>query len=147
MAYQVKRKSRIKERLELCDESGAVVLPVDVEINIDDMAGRITAAQQTLGMAQELINREPQSEKAQEAFGSAVIALFSVIFGKKNTDKILAFYSGRYTEMLVDVFPFINDCIMPKIKEASAARRQQLLDAANAARAAKRKTLLSFFRQ
>jgi hypothetical protein len=49
--------------------------------------------------------------------------------------------------MLVDVFPFINDCIMPKIKEASAARRQQLLDAANAARAAKRKTRLSFFRQ
>lgn len=143
MAYQIKRKSRIKERLELCDESGAIVLPIDVEINVDDMAGRITAAQQTLGMAQALVNKEPQSAKAQEAFGAAVIALFAVIFGKDNADKIIAFYDGRYTEMLVDVFPFINDVIMPKIRSASAERKQQLMDAA---RASKRSTRSGFFR-
>lgn len=144
MAYQVKRKSKIKERLELCDESGAVVLPIDVEINVDDMASRITAAQQTLYMAQALVNKEPQSEKAQEAFGSAVIALFAVIFGKDNTDKIVAFYDGRYTEMLLDVFPFITEVIMPKIKSASAERKQQLIDAA---RASRRSTRNSFFKQ
>ena len=144
MAYQVKRKSKIKERLELCDESGEVVLPIDVEINVDDMAGRIAAAQQTLYMAQALIEKEPQSEKAQEAFGTAVIAMFAVIFGKDNADKIVAFYDGRYSEMLLDVFPFINEVIMPKIKSASEERRQQLM---NAARASKRSTRHSFFKQ
>lgn len=144
MAYQIKRKSKIKERLELCDESGAVVLPIDVEINVDDMASRIAAAQQTLSMAQALVNKEPQSEKAQEAFGSAVIAMFAVIFGKDNTDKILAFYDGRYTEMMLDVFPFIGEVIMPKIKSVSAERKQQLM---NAARASTRSARRSFFKQ
>ena len=134
MAYQIKRKSRIKERLELCDESGAVVLPIDVEINVDDIAGKISAAQQTLGMAQALINKEPTSAKAQEAFGAAVIALFAVIFGEDNAEKIIAFYDGRYTEMLLDVFPFISEAIMPKIKAASEERKQQLLDAARASK-------------
>lgn len=143
MAYQIKRKSRINERLELCDESGAVVLPIDVEINVDDIAGKLTAAQQTLGMAQALINKEPKSAEAQEAFGAAVIALFAVIFGKDNADKIIAFYDGRYTEMMLDVFPFINEAIMPKIKAASEERKRQLLDAA---RATKRSAKHGFFR-
>lgn len=143
MAYQIKRKSRIKERLELCDESGEVVLPIDVEINVDDIAVKLAAAQQTLGMAQALINKEPTSAKAQEAFGSAVIAMFSVIFGEDNAEKIIAFYDGRYTEMLLDVFPFINEAIMPKIKAASAERKQQLLDAA---RASKRSAGRGFFK-
>ena len=32
--------------------------------------------------------------------------------------------------MLLDVFPFLNGVILPKIAEASAARRAQLEDAA-----------------
>lgn len=142
MAYQIKRKSRIKERLELCDESGEVVLPIDVEINVDDIA-KIAAAQQTLFMAKELIKKEPQNEKAQEAFGTAVLAVLAVIFGKENTDKILAFYDGRYIEMLKDIMPFIDKALLPKIKEASEDYARQI---SSAALASKRSARRGFFR-
>lgn len=142
MAYQIKRKSKIKERLELCDETGAVVLPIDVEINVDDIA-KIANAQQVFIMAKELIQKEPQSAKAQEAFGTAVIAIFAVLFGKENTDKIIAFYDGRYAEMLSDIMPFIEDVLLPKIKEASADYAQQI---ANAVRANKRRAWSGFFK-
>jgi hypothetical protein len=39
-----------------------------------------------------------------------------------------------YTEMLLDVFPFIDGEIIPKIREASEARKAQLLAAAKATR-------------
>jgi hypothetical protein len=142
MAYQIKRKSKIKERLELCDETGAVVLPIDVEINVDDIA-KISNAQQVFIMAKELIQKEPQSAKAQEAFGTAVIAIFAVLFGKENTDKIIAFYDGRYAEMLSDIMPFIEDALLPKIKETSAEYAQQI---ANAVRANKRRAWSGFFK-
>lgn len=128
MAYQIKRKNRVVEKLELCNADGSVALAVDVDINVDDMGGRIAAAQDVLAMAKELVQKEPKSEKAQEAFGTAVMALFAVIFGQENTISILEFYDGRYIEMLADVFPFIKDVIMPEVISVSAERKQQILD-------------------
>jgi hypothetical protein len=135
MAYQIKRKSKIQETLELV--SGDTTLPINVDIDIDRMGAAISDAQDVLVMAQKLIEQEPHSAKAQEAYGSAIIALFAVVFGKENTEKILAFYDGNYEEMLIDVCPFISDVIMPKVKEASEARKAQLLNAANSMRRGK----------
>ena len=131
MAYQIKRRQRVQETLELCNAAGEVELSIDVDITVDEMGGRIANAQNVLAMAQELIAKEPESEKAQEAFGSAVIAMFAVIFGKDNAHKLLTYYEARYTEMLLDVLPFINEVVMPKVREACEARKKQLLDAAN----------------
>lgn len=132
MAYQIKRKSKIQETLELI--SGDTTLPVNVDIDIDRMGAAIADAQDVLAMAQKLIEQEPRSPKAQEAYGASIIALFAVVFGKENTEEILAFYDGNYEEMLIDVCPFISDVIMPKVKEASETRKTELLNAANAMR-------------
>lgn len=132
MAYQIKRKSKIQETLELV--SGETTLPISVEIDIDRMGAAISNAQDTLVMAQKLIEQEPRSPKAQKAYGASIIALFAVVFGKEDTEKILAFYDGNYEEMLIDVCPFISEVIMPKVKEASEARKAQLLEAANSMR-------------
>lgn len=142
MAYQIKRKNRVVEKLELCNADGSVALAVDVDINVDDIGGKIAAAQKALVAAQEQISKDSKSDEAKEAFGSAVISLFIVLFGEEDTERILAFYDGRYTEMLVDVFPFINDVVMPRVREASESRKEQLL---NMARASKRSARKGFF--
>ena len=134
MAYQIKRKSRLKETLELVSADGNDTLTVDIDLDVDEMGGRIMAAQDVTRMAQTLIAKEPQSVKAQEAFGSSVLALFGGIFGKENTEKILAFYDGHYAEMLLDVIPFVNEVIVPAIQKVSAERKKQLLAAADAMR-------------
>ena len=134
MAYQIKRKQHVQETLELCNTAGVVELSINVDIDVDKMGGRIAAAQNVMGMAQTLIAEKPDSAEAQEAFGSAVLALFAVIFGQDDADKIVHYYEGHYAEMLLDVMPFIAEVIMPEVQKASAARKQQLLATANSMR-------------
>lgn len=128
--YQVQRKNRIKEELQLVNADGTVADTITVDLNVDEIAARVSKSYETLGMAQNALQGDPHSEKLLEAYGNAVVAVFTVIFGEDGCNKILNFYENNYTEMLLDLFPFINDVIMPKIREASEARKQQLVNAA-----------------
>ena len=134
MAFVITRKNRIKEELQLCHADGTLALSVMVDLNIDEIGARVSKAYETLGMAQNTLEKSPNSEAAQKAYGEAVIAVFNVIFGEEDAANILLFYEGNYTEMLLDVFPFIDGEIIPKIREASEARKAQLLAAAKATR-------------
>lgn len=131
--YQVTRKNRIKEELQLCHANGDVALTVDVELNVDQISGRVNKAYEALNMANNALQKDMGNEKLLEAYGASVIAVFNVIFGEEDTKKIVDFYEGQYTEMLLDIFPFINGEIMPKIRAASASRKEQLLAAAKMA--------------
>ena len=139
--YTITRKNRIKEQLQLCHADGTPALTVDVDLNVDEIAARVNKAYEVLGSAQIDLQEDPKSAKAQEAYGKAVLAMFDVIFGEANTGALIQFYENNFTEMLLDVFPFINDEIMPKIREASAARKQQLADAARKVRSGNRRGL------
>ena len=68
-----------------------------------------------------------------------MLAVFDVIFGEDGTKKLISFYDGNFNGMLLDVFPFINDEIMPKIRAASADRREQMLAAVKASKKARRR--------
>ena len=131
--YQVTRKNRIKEQLQLCHADGTVALTAEVDLNVDVIAARVSKAYETLGMAQNALSDDPRNPATMEAYGNAVIAVFNVIFGEEQTAAIVEFYENNYTEMLLDLFPFINNEIMPKIAEASEARKAQLLEAAKEA--------------
>lgn len=139
MSYQVQRKSRIKETLELLDETGAVVESLDVDLNVDQIAGRVNKAYEVLGAAQTALQKNARSDESLEAYGKAVLAVFDVIFGEDGTKKLISFYDGNFNEMLLDVFPFINDEVMPKIRAASADRREQMLAAVKASKKARRR--------
>lgn len=131
--YQVTRKNRIKEQLQLCHPDGTVALTADVDLNVDIIANRVSKAYEALGMAQNALTNDPRNPATMEAYGNAVIAVFNVIFGEEQTAAIVEFYENNWTEMLLDLFPFINNEIMPKIAEASEARKAQLLEAAKEA--------------
>lgn len=130
--YQITRKNRIKEQLQLCNADGSVACELEVDINVDEITNRVAKAYDALGMAQLELQKDPGDPKFMEAYGTAVIALLDIIFGESGRIELLNFYENNYTEMLLDIFPFVNGEIMPKIREASAARRQQLIDAARA---------------
>jgi hypothetical protein len=132
--YQVTRKNRIKEQLQLCHADGSVALTADVDLNVDKIAARVNKAYEVLGMAQNALQNDPHNPETLTAYGNAVAAVFAVIFGEENAAKIVEFYENNYTEMLLDIFPFINDHIMPQIREASAQRREQLIAASKAAK-------------
>ena len=127
--YQITRKNRIKETLQLCNADGSVAEEINVDLNVDAIAGRMNKAYEALGIAQNDLTDEPTPQMI-EKFGQAVLAVFEVVFREDGCKRIVAFYENNYTEMLLDLFPFINDEIMPKIREASEERKQQLIEAA-----------------
>lgn len=126
--FQVTRKNRIKETVQLCNADGTVAQEINVDLNVDTIAARMNKAYEMLGMAQNQLQADNNPVNA-ETFGKAVIAVFEVVFGD-DCKKILEFYENSYTEMLLDLFPFINDEIMPKIREASQQRKNQLVELA-----------------
>lgn len=128
MAYKVTRKNKIQETLELCRADGSVAHELEVSLNIDEMGGRINKAYEQLGLAQNNMGDDPTPEKAED-FGRAVVTLFEVIFGESGAKTIVEFYENRYVEMLMDLFSFINEVVLPAVREASFNRRQQMLSA------------------
>lgn len=127
--FQVTRKNRIKETVQLCNADGSVAEEINVDLNVDTIAARMNKAYEMLGIVQNQLQQDNNPANA-EAFGKAVIAVFEVVFGDE-CEKLLKFYENSYGEMLLDLFPFINDEIMPKIREASEQRKKQLKELAN----------------
>ena len=134
MAYQIIRKSRITEELELCRADGTVAERLTVDIDIDSIGARVYKAYENMAIAQLDLQKDKRNV---EAFGRAVLNLFVVIFGEDGANRIAAFYENKEGEMLLDLIPFINNVVMPQVSAASAHRKQQLLDAAKASKQAK----------
>lgn len=134
MAYQIIRKSRITEELELCRADGTVAERLTVDIDIDSIGARVYKAYENMAIAQLDLQKDKRNV---EAFGRAVLNLFVVIFGEDGANRIAAFYENKEGEMLLDLIPFINNVVMPQVSAASAHRKQQLLEAAKASKQAK----------
>lgn len=129
-----RKKRRIHETLQLLNEEGTQELTVVVDLDIDQIAARVNKSYEKIGMLQNDLKKNPRDTRTMEAFGQAILEIFKIIFGDDQAMKVLEFYDENYTEMLVDLFPFINEEIMPQVKEASRQRAEQLAKAANASR-------------
>ena len=128
--YTIKRQKQIKEQLQICNPDGTEAMVLDVDLNVDEVTNRVSKAWDALGAAQIELQKSPDDPRDMDAYGRAVIAVFDVIFGPDNSKKLLEFYEGHYSEMLLDVFPFLTNVVMPQIRDASNARKEQLLEAA-----------------
>lgn len=56
-------------------------------------------------------------ENTNELVGQIVLQLFEMVFGKENTQKILAFYDGQYEPMGIDLLPYIRDNVVPACQQ------------------------------
>lgn len=132
MAYQVGRSSKIRESLELVDNSGNVVTTVYTDVDADKIAKefnkrvnavvRAEAAAKSLPKAGEITAMTAEQAEAATAavqsYGDAVINLFQLIFGDDGTQAIIDFYDNAYFEMSMQVFPFILDIVKPRIEDS-----------------------------
>ncbi|MDO4547668.1 MAG: hypothetical protein Q4D04_06215 [Clostridia bacterium] len=94
---------------------GLKVLSVKVRLHVDDVAADYNKAQGRLADTEKLLQKNA-SEASMNEYGEAVINLFCVLFGEKDTERIIKFYEGRYIEMLADIYPWIQDNILPALR-------------------------------
>lgn len=126
MVFVIQKKGRIEEELHLVDENGNIEHVIMVSVDIDDFLPRYYKARKNLESVQESIKNCTDDEERLSQVGNAVIALFDVVFGSENTEKIVSFYNGRYTKMLVEISPFLSEVIYPKIKQASNQKMAEI---------------------
>ena len=116
--YKIKR-SHIVEQLEIDDNGTKTVLEVD--ISADAILREYNQAQYAIAQAQQAAQKakdDKDMQAAEEAMGNAILGLFKVVFGTKQTEQILQIYDNKPMEMLGDIAPFIADVVAPKVQEA-----------------------------
>ena len=121
----------------MLDSNNNVALTVHIDIQVDRIAKEYRQLQIELAEAKKLT--EKGDEKALENFGNTIIKLFRCIFGDENTQKILEYFEGNYTEMAVQCMPFISDVIQPAIEKYSRSKREAMANNYNLSRQQRRK--------
>lgn len=111
--YRIKRQENLKETLQI--EYQDQTLTVDVEMNISEKMNAYTKANRKMEI---LFAKASKNEVDNKALGEAVVSLFVLIFGDKQTKQIIDFYDKDYTSMLIDIMPFIRDVVTPMFKRA-----------------------------
>lgn len=119
--YKVKRKQKFVEQFQVENPDGET-LTLDVEIALDKQFNDF----QKNFRSMEVANIEIQKGSFDyKKLGYAVIGLMNVIFGEKNTEKLIAFYGANYIELIQDVMPFIVNVIKPQFEKEMKQRRKE----------------------
>lgn len=121
--YKIKRTFHFTDVLEL--EDGEKKLQIPVEIEVDKIVQRYRAFEIELVRAQQALKAKGQTTQTFEQIGRTIMDIFSLLFGEENAGKILSFYDGNHIEMFGDVYPYILQVIVPKLKEAALERKRQ----------------------
>lgn len=129
--YIVQRKQTINDELVINDSKGEEALRLPVKLHIDDILAQYNRLRAMLGEAQHNLAENPEDDAALTAYGMILTELFSLIFGKDGCERLIAFYGDeneekcRWTEMLMDVAPFISDVINPQVQAAMKERAER----------------------
>ena len=123
-----KGANRIEKDLEIVTSGGEEIAVLHVSISMREMETRVAKAYEAMSIARAELQKKPD---AVEAYGKAVIAFMETIFGDEQTAQLLEIYESDYTQMLLDVVPFIQDEIMPALKAVSTQTKERMLQAAN----------------
>jgi len=129
--YKLSREKKIIEQIEL--DGGEVI---DINIDVENISNDFNQAYNKVIAAEKKMaelkiktdNKEVIDLNIERDYGEAVIALFSVVFGEENTSKILNYYENRYIEMSSEVFPFIINVVVPRMKTYMEEKRKKLED-------------------
>lgn len=131
MAFKIYQPGKIIEDLELCNPAGEVKAVMHVNIVAESIHKAFRDAWKNCNNARLTAEAASQDDAAgqdaaNEQYGAAIMALFTVIFGAENTEKLLDFYAGEYTTMLIYVLPFIIGVVVPAINRVTEQKNEQL---------------------
>ena len=121
--YKIKRSGHISESLQI--EDGAKLLDLTVDISIDEIMADYVELGSHLAKLQTMLDKGENAEDLYAEYGKTVLAYFELFFGADQTEKIVSFYDSRYSEMLSDITPFLQDVIVPAIIRAQDETKEK----------------------
>lgn len=124
MAYKLERAKVITYDMTLGEETLTFhIKPFDIMRDYQIAEAELIQSRDKLQAAGKVASTE-----TAVTYGQAIVRYFEILFGKEVTAKILAFFENNYSEMCVQVFPFIVNELKPKIDAEIIAIRQMTRD-------------------
>lgn len=118
---EIRRKSKVKETFHITDNDGR-------ELTVESILDPGEALPSWNRARNSIIRAQAAKQPDFEALGRAILDVFAVFFGEEGAMKILDFYGGNYTDMMEDVFPYINTILLPKLEAESAKRQEAMIE-------------------
>lgn len=134
MAYKIQKQQKTVEELELYNENGDKVTTIQVRLDSDGLAEKLSTKHIALIQTQKnLIRIQKENDngnienydKALEDAGQAVIDMFEAVFGKEDSDTIRKFYGDNTIQMCREVLPFITDVVLPEVRKLGQKKRKK----------------------
>lgn len=117
---EIRRKNKVKETFHIIDNDGR-------ELTVESVLDPGEALPAWNRAKNSIIRAQTAKQPDFEALGQAIVDTFAVFFGEEGAAKILDFYDGNYTDMMEDVFPYIESILLPKLEAESAKQREAMI--------------------
>lgn len=131
MNVKFTRTKKLEDTIELVNESGGSKT-LRVSLDLDTVARGFLQKYNTFAATHRKIHELQKQRKKAEfdqvaaLYGTVVIDLLELTFGKENASKILEFYENSYFEMVQQIMPYITGRVLPEIREALKQQKKRL---------------------
>lgn len=115
--YTIEKSRTFDDELKITDESRELLLKIHLEINPSMIP-------QYRALLLRLTELQKQSQPDVTSIGACIVDIMGLLLGKTNTEKIIAFYENNYTQMLYDIFPYIQQVIVPEFEKLAKDRKK-----------------------
>ena len=119
--YEIHKRDNVKETFHITDNDGR-------ELTVESILDPGEALPSWNRARNSIIRAQTAKQPDFEALGQAIVDTFAVFFGEEGAAKILDFYDGNYTDMMEDVFPYIESILLPKLEAESTKRREAMMN-------------------
>nr|DAY06400.1 MAG TPA: hypothetical protein [Caudoviricetes sp.] len=115
--YTIEKSRTFDDELKITDENRELLLKIHLGINPSMIP-------QYRALLLRLTELQKQSQPDVTSIGACIVDIMGLLLGKTNTEKIIAFYENNYTQMLYDIFPYIQQVIVPEVEKLAKDRKK-----------------------
>ena len=120
--YTIKQRDSIVDTLALERRDGTVE-KININLRITpDIASKFRKEQLRLI---ELQKQDANNPETIEKIGEVIVNIMDLIFGEDGRNKIITFFDGDYTAMMLDIFPYIQNVVIPALQNQAAEMRKK----------------------
>lgn len=124
--YVIQKSQAFTDTITFQTNGEAEDLTVPIKLNVtSELIPQYRAVQLRMLELQKQNQTDPGNEAAINGIGECIVQTMTLLFGEENAEAIIRFYENDLEQMLLDVFPYIRDVIVPQIEKIAKERKQQ----------------------
>lgn len=124
--YVIQKSQAFTDTITFQTNGEAEDLTVPIKLNVtSELIPQYRAVQLRMLELQKQNQTDPGNEAVINGIGECVVQTMTLLFGEENAEAIIRFYENDLEQMLLDVFPYIRDVIVPQIEKIAKERKQQ----------------------